>query len=311
MKALPYSVPERSRIRVIISTDAKNEADDQYAIAYALMSPKLDVVGIIGAHFYEACSMEASAHYGTPPELTMEKSYEEVKLVLDKMGLTDKVPALRGSALPLKDEKTPQDSEGAHFIIEEAHKPGAPLYVINLGTITDLASAYLMDPTISEGIEACLWLGGGRFPEGGAEFNLENDIAAGNVLMDSTLNVHLLPLNSTAPIKMTFAEMFCRVYPYGEIGRYLVEQTIDFSSRCPHPLGESWIMWDIAAVALLLDPHPQQYFECNAPRFNVPDMTYITCERVHPIRVYERIEPRFALEDFYCKLQLCFDRNAD
>jgi purine nucleosidase len=104
--------------------------------------------------------------------------------------------------------------------------------------------------------------------------------------------------------------LFCYVYPYGEIGRYLCEQTVAFSNSAPHPLGESWIMWDMAAVALLLDPHSMQYHERNAPRFN-PDMTYVECGREHIIRVYDRIEPRFTLEDFYCKLKLRFDKNID
>ena len=39
------------RRRVIVDTDAKNEADDQYAIVHALLSPTLDVRGIVPAHF--------------------------------------------------------------------------------------------------------------------------------------------------------------------------------------------------------------------------------------------------------------------
>ena len=42
--------PETRR-RVIINTDAKNEADDQFAIVHALLSPSLDVRGLIAAHF--------------------------------------------------------------------------------------------------------------------------------------------------------------------------------------------------------------------------------------------------------------------
>lgn len=311
MKPLPYSIKKEHRLRVIITTDAKNEADDQFAIAYALMSPKLEVVGIVAAHFSVACSMNGCVHFGEDPESSMEQSYDEVNLVLEKMGLTGHCPVLRGAKLGLPDEHTPVDSEGARFIIEEAHKPGAPLYVINLGAITDLASAYLMDPTIVDGIEASLWLGGGRFPEGGPEFNLENDVHAGNVIMDSKLNVHLLPVSATAPIKLGYSELFCRVRPFGEIGRYLCDQMVAFGDLCQTPMmGESWILWDIAAVALLLDFHPEQFITMNAPRF-APDMRYVTCERAHPIRVYERVEPRFAIEDFYCKLALCFDRNND
>jgi purine nucleosidase len=36
--------------RVVINTDAKNEADDQFAIVHALLSPSLDVRGLIAAH---------------------------------------------------------------------------------------------------------------------------------------------------------------------------------------------------------------------------------------------------------------------
>ena len=39
------------RRRLILSTDAKNEADDQYAIVHALLSRILDVRGIVPAHF--------------------------------------------------------------------------------------------------------------------------------------------------------------------------------------------------------------------------------------------------------------------
>ena len=37
--------------RVIINTDAKNEADDQYAIVHAVLTPSFDLHGIIPAHY--------------------------------------------------------------------------------------------------------------------------------------------------------------------------------------------------------------------------------------------------------------------
>jgi len=36
-----FRVPDKKRVRVIIHSDAKNEADDQFAIAHALMAPTL------------------------------------------------------------------------------------------------------------------------------------------------------------------------------------------------------------------------------------------------------------------------------
>ena len=64
------------RRRVIIDTDAKNEADDQYAVVHALLSPTLDVRGIIPAHF------------GTRrTDRSMLESRAEVDLLLDLLGM--------------------------------------------------------------------------------------------------------------------------------------------------------------------------------------------------------------------------------
>lgn len=308
MKPHPYQIPERNRIRVIISTDAKNEVDDQFAIAYALMSPSIEVVGFVASHFRMACFAEDSPHYTTDPaqaELTMQQSYEEIERVLSKMELSGTCPVLHGATCWLEDEHTPRDSEGARFIIEQAHTPGLPLYIVNIGAATDMASAYLMDPSIAKTIAGAVWLGGGLYPEGGPEFNLVNDQAAANVLMDSGLALYQLPGSATVTIKMPLSELYCRVRPYGEIGAYLYEQVRAYIARDITPCKESRVVWDLGGIAVLLEPHLMQFTVRNAPRFGA-DMRYEETERKHEIRVYDRIEPRFVLEDFYCKLMMHF-----
>lgn len=296
----PFQIPNEKKIRVIITTDANNEADDQYAIAYALMSPKLEVVGIAAVHFSKKDQVDGSIN-------TAQQSYDEIVTVLKKMNLFGKIPVLMGAAEGLQDEDTPIRSEASDFIIREAHTDGMPLYIVNLGAITDLASAYLLDPTIAEGIEAAVWLGGGRFPEGGPEFNLMNDIAGGNVIMNSNLNVWLIPINASASMRVGFAELIARVQPYGEIGEYLVKKTFEVNERDEWTNGENWIIWDMAGIAVLLDPHNHQFNTINAPCFD-ENMNYISVEREHAIRVYERIEPRYAMEDFYAKLMLNYGK---
>ena len=46
-----FKVPESKRVRVLIHTDCKNEADDQFAIAHHFMTPKFDIRGLIAGHF--------------------------------------------------------------------------------------------------------------------------------------------------------------------------------------------------------------------------------------------------------------------
>ncbi len=296
-----FEIPAGKRVRVIITTDAKCEADDPFAIAYALMSPKLDVVGITAVHFSKKNWMSVAEDPSRAD--SVYRSLEEIRTILRKMGLEGSVPVFCGAVGGLADEKTPVPSEAAEFIIREAHRAGPPLYIINIGAVTDLASAFLMDPGIAEGIEAAVWLGGRKLPEGGIESNLENDIAAANVLMDSHINLWLIPNSASASMRVSFAELLVRVQPYGAIGAYLTANTFAVNERVDWSSGESWVLWDMAAVAVVLDPHEHQYYVTNAPHI-APDMRYTAAGRAHPIRVYERIEPRFAMEDFYCKLVL-------
>src|SRR5258708_20221659 len=91
-------IPELAKkSRVILNTDAKNEADDQYAIVHAILTPSFDLHGII------------SAHFGNRKSATSQRdSHEEILRLLDLMGIKDQIsvppgcpPALPPPATPL------------------------------------------------------------------------------------------------------------------------------------------------------------------------------------------------------------------
>ena len=90
-----FNVPQQKIIRVITNTDAKNEADDQYAIVQTLLSPRFDNRGIIAAHF----GMEKSSR-------SMMDSYEEIQKVLKLMHIPDENLVFKGA------EKAMEDAEG-------------------------------------------------------------------------------------------------------------------------------------------------------------------------------------------------------
>ena len=117
MKKMNYtfSVPDNKRVRMIVSTDCKNEADDQFALAHHLMTPMFIMKGIVPCHF----SM-FSRDYGDGH--TAQASMDEVNKVLDLLDLQGICPVCKGSEFPMKDEQTPAISEGAKLIVEEAMK---------------------------------------------------------------------------------------------------------------------------------------------------------------------------------------------
>ena len=291
-----FQVPIEKQVRVITDTDAKNEADDQFAIVHALLSPKFDNVGLIAAHY----GMDRNAD-------SMERSFRELELILDKMGFDGKI-AYRGAAHPLPSPSEPVDSEGARLIIREAMKEDdRPLYVTFLGPLTDMASAYLMEPRIADRVTV-IWIGGGKYPNGGPEFNLGNDIHAANVVFSSPIRVWQVPKNVYEMMPVSLAELQYRVSPCGEIGRYLFDQLIEHSleegpRKSAFRTGESWVLGDSPAAGLILYEHRFEYDWVSAPLIT-QDMTYVHTGLNRPIRVYRHIDSRLILEDLYAKLAL-------
>ncbi len=296
-----FHVPPEKQVRVITDTDAKNEADDQFCIVQTLLSPKLDNVGFIGAHF------------GTRLPDSMERSCRELELIFDLMGFDKTGMIHRGAPHALASESEPVDSEGARLIIREAMKDDPrPLYVTFLGPLTDLASALLIEPRIAGRLTA-IWIGGGPYPHGGVEFNCGNDIRAANVVFRSKVSLWQVPKNVYEMMPVSLAELEYRVRPCGRIGAYLCDQ-LDAHAQEPGPrtsdfrTGESWVLGDSPAVGLILYEHRFEFDWIQAPCVT-QDGAYVPDVRNRPIRVYRKIDSRMILEDLYAKLALFHQRH--
>jgi inosine-uridine nucleoside N-ribohydrolase len=297
-----FEVPQEKIIRVITNTDAINEADDQFAIVHAVLSPKFENVGFI------------SAHYGVDRHAdSMEQGYEELKRVFEKMEIESSGLIFRGASRPMESKEEIIPSEGASLIIEEAMKDDPrPLYVLFLGPITDLASAYIQEPRIANRLTA-IWIGGAKYPAGGLEFNLGNDIHAANVVFASPIPIWQIPQNVFERTVVSLAELEQKVYGKGAIGTYLFEQLNEYAQgpearKNSFRSGETWVLGDSPTVGLLLYEDRFEYDWVPAPLFGT-DMQYIHTPLNRPIRVYRRIDSRLILEDFFAKLALFADAS--
>ena len=290
-------VPAHKQVRVIISSDVKNEADDQFAIVHQLLTPSFDVRGIIAAHFERKM----------PGAETMEQSYRELLTLLDAAGIDD-VPALRGCALPLKDEQDAPAAEGVDFLIAEALRDDPrPLYVACQGALTDVAAALNRCPAIASRLTV-VWSGGFPYPCGGPEFNLMQDAAAALAVMASEAAVWQLPVNVYSTMEVTLAELAARVRPCGAVGEYLYRQLEEYNLRSDEApglrRGENWCLGDSPVVGALLQCAWRGNFHTEtAPRIG-DDLRYLPNPGGKEIRVYDAVDVRFILEDMYAKLAL-------
>lgn len=281
-----------SRHRLIVDTDAKNEADDQYAIVHALLTPTFEIHGLVAAHFGDRRS-----------RTSMQDSRAEIDLLLRMLGMTGTVRVGDGAAHALPDERTPVDSPGARLIIEEAMRDDPrPLHVAFLGPLTDMASALLLAPHIADRDVRVIWIGGGAYPSGGREFNLSNDIAAARVVFESRVEVWQIPQPVYQLMAVSYAELDKKVAPLGELGDYLVRQLKQWNATYVDQPIEHRSLGDSPAVGVVMYPNCGRWQLRRAPRI-ADDMSYAYSESAREIRVYDSVDARFVLEDMFAKLE--------
>ena len=267
----------------VLDTDTFNEIDDQFALAFAMLSPEaLSLKAVSAAPFYNSRS--------SGPADGMEKSYEEILNVLALFGKKADHFVYRGSRSYLKDSRTPVDSDAARRIVELAHeakKEGRVLHILAIAAITNVASALLMAPDII-GSVAVVWLGGHAFHTvPNKEFNLYQDIPAAQVILESGVPLVLIPCCGVAELLMTtLPELKRRTDKCGKLGEFLYNRTADYLNHVP---GIPKVIWDIATVAWFAVPDAVHSEIISAPILN-DDGSWTTTGNRHRIRLVNYLE---------------------
>lgn len=288
------------KIDVVIDTDTYNEVDDQYALSYLIKSDeKLRLQAIYAAPFFNSKS--------SGPEDGMEKSYEEIMRVLTLLGREDyKKIVCKGSARYLPDETSPVRSAAAEDLAERAlrYTPEKPLYVIAIGAITNIASAFLLNPKILDRV-VLIWLGGHSYDwYDNKEFNLRQDVAAARVVFGSGAAMVQLPcMGVVSALRTTRPELEFWLRGKNRLCDYL----LDFTEREEESSGAgtcwSRAIWDVSAVAWLLDENGEflldRFEHSPIPQY---DGHYSFDKRRHFIRYVYFVNRDRIFEDLFRKL---------
>ena len=234
-------------VDLVLDTDAYNEIDDQFAIAYALKNKeKLNLKALYAAPFFNQRS--------TGPADGMERSYQEILTLLKLSG--ESVPVYRGSAAYLQDEKTPVDSEAVRHLclLAKEYTAEKPLYVVAIGAITNVASALLMDPEMADRV-VVVWLGGHALEwQDNFEFNMRQDVAAARVVFASGAPLVMLPcMGVVSGFTTTGPELDYWLKGQNALCDYLVRSTVDEVNT--YAAGRVWsrVIWDVTTIGWLLN----------------------------------------------------------
>ncbi len=279
--------PAAGPLRTIIDSDAANEIDDQFALAWALLAPDaISIEAITAAPFsfgdYLAVLLGAQEARGDGPATPFERlaldtgaegiaelqassgagegmraSLAEIERVLAAAPGPDLPPAVAGaeSFLPSTTEPVPSDASAA--IIEAAHGGDTPLYVPVLGAATNVASALLEDPSIADRVVVVFVAGfPSASPQVDESFNLLGDINASRVLFEKASRLLYIPGYGVSETLTTpKVEVDAYLSGRGPLGDLLVELMADKVAPGGQTVpGNRRVMWDMAPIAWLIEP---------------------------------------------------------
>jgi inosine-uridine nucleoside N-ribohydrolase len=261
--------------QVLLDTDAANEIDDQHAIAYTLFS-ELDVLAITSTGWIKWTD-EAQTVLAVSWD-SEDRSYREIQKVLElakRSGLPDeRVPMVfRGAKTPLRSvgmtrdrwfDTEPVITDASHAILAAARgaSPTHPVWVLPIGTLTNVASALLQvrqqgwEAEFRERIRVC-WLGGGRWAASSDTANGNRDPWAPWVTYKSGIEFVMFLERPTGK-SITFDEKTdYSLYAGNPLGDYLKKRTEEYIDNKFEPTEDYPLkaMYDMGVVSLVIGTH--------------------------------------------------------
>ena len=313
----PQAMPDfgsmmKKRTPVLITNDLSGDVDGIFALVHQLLCTSSDVKGIVGTHLGNQRAWTTNGQNTSVVDQAVARARE----VMELLDMKDQIPVVAGAEKGLESTTQPIESAGARMIIEEAHKatPEKPLYVTVGASLTDIASAWLMDPSISQNI-VVVWIGGQEYPFGHpfppehykgqnlVEYNARLDIKAFQVVFNqSDLKLWQIPRDVYRQCLYGIDELKDKISPLGEIGKYLDEKLHLFGADT-YVLGDSPMVL-ISTLTTTFEPGAASSF------YEVTKAPYVTDEGLYDftragrdIIVYKTVDTRLLFGDMESKLR--------
>ena len=199
--------------------DLDTGIDDALAIAYALATPKADLIGIIGSYGNVVTSrgvqnsldlLELLGHPEVP--VYMGAQHSSTTDHFDVMPVSAQIHGVNGVGeveLKKADQQVATE-DGVDFLISAAHKYQKDLLLVPTGPLTNLAAALDKDPELADLIGNVTLMGGALTVPGNVtpvtEANINQDPKAADRVFRSSLPLTMVGLDVTTRTLLTIKE---------------------------------------------------------------------------------------------------------
>lgn len=209
---------ETKKVKMILDLDTG--IDDAMALAYAVASPEIELIGvttIFGNVTLETSSNNTlalldllnSSNVPVYPGCANAKGRPGLHVVDKDVEIYHGKNGIGNITIPASTRK-PETKHAADFMIEAANKYGKDLIIVAVGPDTNLAEAIKRDPKLGEKVGKIVIMGGALIVEGNmnkyAEANIWNDPLAASDLFTSNTKFTMVGLDVTQRTNLTKEE---------------------------------------------------------------------------------------------------------
>ena len=263
-------------ISVILDTDAYNEVDDQFCIAYCMRAPdRVRLLSINAAPFLNARAESAADG--------MERSYREILKVMALVNADSDIPVYRGSPRFMQNVTDFVASEAVENIIRTVDDCEEPVVILAIGAITNVASALVKRPDLAQKT-AVIWLGGHALHHSDSrEFNMVQDVPAAQVVFDSGIPLLQIPCKGVCTeFRTSPPELEYYLRGKSALCDYLIDNV---SVACRTRYASSRVIWDVTAAATLICPAGCEIVQIPRPRITAESCYSFDNARPHYLYV--------------------------
>lgn len=235
------------KIRVIIDTDIGDDVDDALALALALSSPELDIVGVTTV--FRNTTLRAKLakkllQVFDRPDIPVIKGIE--KPLVNDWDRTLIPPQVQAVEEEIEvDEKI----RAVDFIIENVLNAPGEIVLVTLGPLTNIATALIEEPGLKD--RTRIHMMGGMYSQAFPEWNIHCDPEAARIVFDSGIPITMVGLDVTLKCRLSKTEVD-RMYSFGSKRTQFLSTLIKIwqeGDESKYP-----ILHDPLAVATLFDP---------------------------------------------------------
>jgi inosine-uridine nucleoside N-ribohydrolase len=192
--------PEPSPVRIILDTDIGDDIDDAFALALALRSPEIELIGVTTAWGDTALRARLVNRF------LKETAAQAVPVVAGVP--TESQATFSQSDWAQAGEPVPGHPDAPGYLLREARRAPGEITLVAIGPLTNIGAAIDRDPEGFRKFRRVVLMGGsirrgygdlGYKPDRGpdAEYNIRSDVSAAQKLFSSGVPIFMMPLDST------------------------------------------------------------------------------------------------------------------